>query len=68
MKNLKWIVDDNFKVDMVFTMNLRSLKNYLSLRDSGAAYFQIRNLAEEIMNATPDKYLKLIIKSKKEEK
>lgn len=58
----KHIVSDNFKVDMVVTFNLRSLKNYFTLRNSGAAYFQIRWLAEEMMRATPKKYLDLIIK------
>lgn len=58
----KWVVTDNWKVDMVVTMNLRALKNYLTLRDSGAAYFQIRNLAQAIKAATPSKYLDLIVK------
>lgn len=58
----KHIVTDNFKVDMVVTFNLRSLKNYFTLRDSGAAYFQIRWLAQEMMRKTPAKYLDLIIK------
>ena len=60
----KHIVSDNWKVDMVVTFNLRSLKNYFTLRDSGAAYFQIRWLAQEMMRATPKKYLDLIVKSK----
>lgn len=60
--NFKHIVTDNWKVDMVVTFNLRSLKNYLQLRDSGAAYFQIRWLAQAIKEATPSKYLNLIIK------
>ncbi|OHE05106.1 MAG: thymidylate synthase [Sulfurimonas sp. RIFOXYD12_FULL_33_39] len=60
----KHIVTDNWKVDMVVTFNLRSLKNYFTLRDSGAAYFQIRWLAQEMMRATPSKYLDLIIKKK----
>jgi len=58
----KHIITDNVKVDMVVTFNLRSLKNYLTLRDSGAAYFQIRWLAQEMMKVTPKKYLDLIIK------
>lgn len=58
----KHIITDNVKVDMVVTFNLRSLKNYLTLRDSGAAYFQIRWLAQEMMRKTPSKYLDLIIK------
>ncbi len=63
----KHIVTDNFKVDMVVTFNLRSLKNYLNLRDSGAAYFQIRWLAQEMMRVTPSKYLDLIIKKHSQE-
>jgi thymidylate synthase (FAD) len=58
----KHIITDNVKVDMVVTFNLRSLKNYFTLRDSGAAYFQIRWLAQEMMRVTPSKYLNLIIK------
>ena len=60
----KHIITDNVKVDMVVTFNLRSLKNYLTLRNSGAAYFQIRWLAQEMMKVTPKKYLDLIIKQK----
>ncbi|MCW8837952.1 MAG: FAD-dependent thymidylate synthase [Thiovulaceae bacterium] len=60
----KHIISDNVKVDMVVTFNLRSLKNYFTLRDSGAAFFQIRWLAEEMKKATPKKYLDLIVKSK----
>ena len=58
----KHIVSDNWKVDLVVTFNVRSLKNYLTLRDSGAAFFQIRWVAEAIKAATPSKYLDLIIK------
>ncbi len=60
----KHIITDNIKVDMVVTFNLRSLKNYFTLRDSGAAYFQIRWLAQEMKKVTPKKYLELIIKDK----
>jgi len=60
--NFKHIVSDNWKVDMVVSMNLRALKNYFDLRDSGAAYFQIQWLAKEMKNTTPVKYLKLIDK------
>ena len=60
----KHIISDNVKVDMVVTFNLRSLKNYFTLRDSGAAFFQIRWLAQEMMRVTTKKYLDLIIKNK----
>ncbi|WP_373001850.1 FAD-dependent thymidylate synthase [Sulfurimonas sp.] len=60
----KHIITDNVKVDMVVTFNLRSLKNYFTLRESGAAFFQIRWLAQEMMKVTPTKYLDLIVKKK----
>jgi len=61
----KHIVSDNWKVDMVVTFNIRSLKNYFDLRDSGAAWFQIQWLAQAMKEVTPLKYLKLIDKEYK---
>jgi thymidylate synthase (FAD) len=61
----KHIVSDNWKVDMVVTFNIRSLKNYFDLRDSGAAWFQIQWLAQAMKEVTPVKYLKLIDKKYK---
>ena len=61
----KHIVSDNWKVDMVVTFNIRSLKNYFDLRDSGAAWFQIQWLAQAMKDVTPIKYLKLIDKEHK---
>jgi len=62
--NFKWLVTDNWKVDMVVTFNLRSLKNYFTLRDNGAAYWQIQELAKAMKAVTPKKYLDLIVKDK----
>ena len=62
----KHIVSDNWKVDMVVTFNIRSLKNYFDLRDSGAAWFQIQWLAQAMKEVTPPKYLKLIDKQYKD--
>lgn len=64
----KHIVSDNWKVDLVVSFNLRALKNYFDLRDSGAAWFQIRWLAEEMKKVTPTKYLKLVDKKYKDVK
>lgn len=61
----KHIVSDNWKTDLVVTFNIRSLKNYFDLRDSGAAYEQIKWLAEDMKLQTPLKYLKLIDKKYK---
>lgn len=60
----KHVVSDNWKVDMVVTFNIRSLKNYFELRDSGAAFFQIQWLAKAMKDVTPAKYLDLIVKAK----
>jgi len=60
--NFKWCVTDNWKVDMIVTFNLRSLKNYFTLRDSGAAFFGIQWLAQAMKEVTPQKYLDLIVK------
>lgn len=59
----KHIVTDNWKVDMVITFNLRSLKNYFDLRDAGSAWFQIQWLAQAMKEVTPVKYLRLIDKN-----
>jgi thymidylate synthase (FAD) len=61
----KHVVSDNWKVDLVVTFNIRSLKNYFDLRDSGAAWFQIQWLAQAMKDVTPLKYLKLIDKEHK---
>ena len=60
--SFKHIVNDNWKVDMVVAFNIRSLRNYFQLRDSGAAFEQIQWLAQAMKNATPQKYLDLIVK------
>lgn len=63
--SIKYLVTDNWKTDLVMTINLRSLKNLLTLRDSGSAYFQIQVLAQEIKKVIPTRYLKLITKETK---
>lgn len=63
--SFKHVVNDNWKVDLVCTFNIRSLKNYFDLRDSLAAWFQIQWLAQEMQLVTPEKYLALINKEYK---
>ena len=62
----KHIVTDNWKTDLVMTINLRSLKNFFDLRDSGAAWFAIQWLSAIMKEVTPKKYLKLIDKKEKD--
>jgi thymidylate synthase (FAD) len=63
---IKFIVTDTWLTDVVSTINLRSLKNFLELRNSGSAWQPMQHLAQLIEEATPDKYLKLISKKHKE--
>lgn len=64
---IKHIITDNVSVDLAFTINLRSLKNFLDLRLSGAAYWQIQLLAHAIYKQIPENYLKLVVKDAKRE-
>lgn len=59
------VVTDTFSVDLGFSINLRSLKNFMDLRLSGAAYYQMQWLAYSIYKQIPDNYLKLIVKESK---
>ncbi len=62
---IKHIITDNVSCDLAFTINLRSLKNFLDLRLSGAAYWQIQLLAHSIYKQIPENYLTLVVKDAK---
>ena len=59
---VKRCLPESWMTEGVWTFNLRALKHFISLRGSGAAYPYIRELTQEIINATPDKYLRLVKK------
>ena len=58
--DFKLLVSDAWRTELIWTINLRSLKNFLKLRDSGSAYKPIRELAKEINLATPIELLSVI--------
>lgn len=62
---IKHIITDNVSVDLAFSINLRSLKNFLDLRLSSSAYWQIQLLAHAIYKEIPNKYLDLVVKDSK---
>lgn len=64
--SFKFIVTDNWVVNLVCTINLRSLKNFLTLRNSGGAFWQIRGLSNVMLDKIPYKYKKLVKKDKKD--
>jgi len=59
------VIADTFSVDLMFSINLRSLKNFFDLRLSGAAYYQIQWLAYSIYKEIPETYLDLIVNDAK---
>jgi len=59
---VKVILPECWVMDGIWTINLRSLKNFLDLRSNGAAYYGIREVADAIIDVIPGKYLELIRK------
>jgi thymidylate synthase (FAD) len=62
------LVTENTSVSLIWTINLRSLKNFLKLRDSGAAWYPMEMLAKEIKLNIPEKYISLVDKKKRKTK
>jgi thymidylate synthase (FAD) len=52
----KYSLPESYKVDLVTTMNARSLKNFLYLRTNKAALWEIRQLAYSMYNSLPEKH------------
>lgn len=56
---LKYTLPECLKTSLVMTINARSLQNFLALRTSKHALWEIRDLANEMYNKLPEdhKYL-----------
>ncbi|MGJ0317680.1 FAD-dependent thymidylate synthase [Aliarcobacter cryaerophilus] len=50
----KYCMPEAYKTSLVMTINARSLQNFLELRSSKHALWEIQNLAKAIYKATPD--------------
>jgi len=59
------VVTESTSVDLAFTINLRSLKNFMELRLNGASFHQMQWLAYTIYKQIPKEYLTLIVKDSK---
>lgn len=55
----KYCLPECWKVDLVWTINMRSLMNFLELRLANAAHFEIRELANHILKEIPQEHLYL---------
>ena len=53
---VKYSLPESYKTSLVQTINARSLRNFLELRTSKSALWEIRNLAFEIYKAIPDSH------------
>jgi len=55
----KYCLPESYKTELTWTINARSLQNFLSLRNGKSALWEIRNLTEHIYDEIPDdhKYL-----------
>jgi thymidylate synthase (FAD) len=57
---VKYMLPEAYKTSLVWTINLRSLKNFLKLRTSPAALPEIRELAWAIVDQLPKEHLYLV--------
>ena len=51
---VKYVLPEAYKTSLVWTINARSLQNFLALRSSKDALWEIRKLANEIYKALPE--------------
>ena len=51
---VKYVMGEHYKTSFIWTINARALKNFLSLRLSKDALWEIREFAKKILKAIPD--------------
>jgi thymidylate synthase (FAD) len=52
----KYLIPEAYKTSLVMTINARSLQNFLELRSSKHALWEIRDLAKNIYEAIPEEH------------
>jgi thymidylate synthase (FAD) len=52
----KYCLPENYKTELTWTINARSLQNFLGLRSSKDALWEIRDLANEVFNQIPTEH------------
>lgn len=52
----KYCLPESFKTKLSWSVNIRSLRNFLFLRTDKTAHFEIRDLARKIYDAIPEEY------------
>jgi thymidylate synthase (FAD) len=54
---IKYALPEGYPTQFVWSINLRSLKNFLNLRDSKSAHQEIANVARLIKESLKDTYI-----------
>lgn len=63
----KYTLPESYKTSLIWTINARSLRNFLELRSSSKALWELRALSTEIIDSLPEEYLILFRDIIKEE-
>jgi thymidylate synthase (FAD) len=53
---VKYIIPDCYKTNLIWSINLRSLRNFFELRLSPRAHFEIRSIARAVYHEVPQEY------------
>lgn len=52
----KYCLPESYKTELTWTINARALQNFISLRSSKSALWEIQNLAKAVFEAIPDEH------------
>jgi thymidylate synthase (FAD) len=61
----KYCLPESYKTELTWTINMRSLQNFLSLRTDKSALWEIQNLAHAVFEALPEEHKYMFIDSVK---
>jgi thymidylate synthase (FAD) len=61
----KYCLPESYKTELTWTINMRSLQNFLSLRSDKSALWEIQNLAHAVFEALPEEHKYMFIDSVK---
>jgi thymidylate synthase (FAD) len=63
----KYCLPESYKTELTWSINARSLQNFISLRSDKAALWEIRDLARAVFDALPEDHCYLFENSLKED-
>ena len=63
---VKYCMPECYRTELAWSVNIRSLQNFISLRSDKAALWEIRELAHKLFEALPEEHKYLFVDSLKE--